>query len=206
MKPIFFYILFLLVYFSGRAQNDFVGIAKYKITVEGGSNSVTDSMSIIFGKQKMKVILYVPGSGADISEKVFIDDFNAKKSMALNTETTAYKVDTLNTTAKYNFVNTQKVVAGSNHLLCFQYTAERNSIDTSRILSADCFAGIDYRNSFISNYSFLGIQPIIVDHRIVMDFIITQADGVKQKIYIFDIKRMEDVESYFNLSGYNQAQ
>ena len=45
-------MFFLLTGYTAIAQNDFTGIAKYKITVEGGSNSITDSMSVIFTKQK----------------------------------------------------------------------------------------------------------------------------------------------------------
>ena len=207
MKHLFFFPLFLLAYCLAVAQNDFIGIAKYKITVEGSSNPITDSMSVIFSRQKVKVILYLPAltDSGSVSEKIFIDDFGIKKSIALDTESKTYKTDTLNSSAKYDFSNTQKVAASSNNLLCFLYTADSTKIDRSGILTVDCLASIDYRNSLISNYSFLGIQPIIIDNRIVMDFIITQTDGIKQRIYIFDIKRMEDVEPYFNLNGYKQV-
>ncbi|MEP6594695.1 MAG: hypothetical protein ABJA71_02065 [Ginsengibacter sp.] len=207
MKHLWVCLLFLSVNHSAGAQNDFTGIAKYRITVEGSNNPITDSMSVIFSKQKVKVILYLPDltSSGHVSEKVFIDDFSTKKSTALNTEDKTYKTDSLNITPKYNFINTQKIVASSNNLLCFQYTVDPGNIDTSRILSADCFASIDYRNSFISNYSFLGIQPVIIDNRIVMDFNITQPDGVKQRIYISDIKKMDDVENYFNLTEYKEV-
>jgi len=203
MRFVFLHLFVLSAHFFGIAQTDFTGIAKYKITVEGSGNPVTDSMSIIFDKQRVKVVLYLPGMDSGVSEKIFIDDFSAKKSMALNEEAKTFKTDTLNANGKYNFINTQRVVASSINMLCFQYTAERGSLDTLQILSADCFAGIDYRNSAISNYSFLGIQPIIVDNRIVMDFIITLPDGIKQKTYISEIKRMPDVESYFDLSSYS---
>jgi hypothetical protein len=202
MKRSLFYLLFLLTQLASIAQSDFTGIAKYKITVEG-NNSVTDSMAVVFGKQKIKAILYLPGfDSSRPSEKVFIDDFAAKKSFAINAVNKSYTTDTLNNTIKYNFINTQKIVASSNNLLCFKYSAESGGIDTSRTSSADCYASIDYRNSFITNYSFLGIQPVIVDNRIVMDFIVTQQDGTKQRIYVYDLKKMDDVESYFNLEGY----
>ena len=202
MKQVLFSLLFLLTQFVSFAQNDFTGIAKYKITVEG-NNSVTDSMVVVFGKEKIKVVLYLPGfDSSRPAEKIFIDDFASKKSITINPVSKTYKTDTLNAVAKYNFVNTQKIVASSNNLLCFKYSAEPASFDTSYISSADCYTSIDYRNSLISNYFFLGIQPVIIDNRIVMDFIITQPDGIKQKIYVYDLKKMDDVESYFNLEGY----
>ena len=207
MKSLLLYLLFPLTYYSAIAQNEFTGIANYKITVEGSSNPITDSMSVIFGKQKVKITLYLPGSKSSdpVSEKVFIDDLDTKKSLAFSAETKTYKTDTLNASSKYDFVNTQKIAASSNNLLCFLYTADSTKIDKSSILRADCLAGIDYRNSLINNYYFLGIQPIIIDNRIVMDFIVTQTDGLQQRIYISDIKKIENVETYFDLNGYKPA-
>src|SRR6185295_5775553 len=105
---------------------------------------------------------------------------------------------------KYDFVNTGKIAA-ANNLLCFQYKADSTKFDRSLILSADGLASIDYRNSFINNYFFLGIQPIIIDNRIVMDFVIAQPGGIKQRIYISDIRRLENTDGYFNSDGYTQV-
>jgi len=204
MKYFLCYIFFLLGWWQVVGQNDFTGIAKYKLTVEGSDNPVTDSMSVIFSKQKVEVILYLPDltTTSRISEKIFIDDFKTKTIITLNTENKTYKTDTLNTIPKYEFTNTNKIAAGNN-MLCFRYTVDSTKIDTS-LLRVECLASIDYRNSFISNYFFLGIQPIIIDNRIVMDYITTKIGGGKQRIYVTDIKKMENVESYFNLSGYKQ--
>ena len=191
----------------GVAQNDFIGIAKYKITAEGGANPVTDSMSIIFDRQKVKIILYLPPlSKRDrVSERIFIDDFTTKKSMVINTETKTYTVDALKTGASYDFFNTSKIAAANNNLLCFQYVADSNKINRSTVLRAECLASIDYRNSLINNYFFLGVQPVIIDNRLVMDFTVTQVDGIKQKIFISDIKKMDNVDSYFTLDRYKQV-
>src|SRR5450432_2782466 len=108
MKHFLFCILSLLAGYTSAAQDDFTGIAKYKITVEGNNNPITDSMLVIFDKQKVKVILYLPDIKHPglILEKDFIDDFNAKKSIELNQENKTYKSDTLKTSEKYDFINT----------------------------------------------------------------------------------------------------
>ncbi len=205
MKHFFFCLLFILISYAGFTQNDFVGIAKYKITVEGSKNPLTDSMSVIFNKQRVKVILYLPDvkNRGHVSEKIFIDDFNSKKSITVNTENKTYKIDTLVAALKYDFANTLNIIV-ENNLLCFQYKADSDKFDKSVVKSVECLTSIDNRNPFIENYYFLGIQPIIIDNRIVTDFIITQADGKKQKTYIYDIKRLDSADSYFNLDGYKQ--
>lgn len=197
--------LLLLIYYSAFAQNDFSGIIKYKMTVEGSRNPLTDSMTVIFSKQKVKVILYLPDlkNKGRILERIFIDDFAARKSLVLNTESKTYTIDTLNSNPKYDFINTGKI-GGSNNIICFQYRADSTKLDRERILSVNCLAGINYRNSIIANYFFLSIQPIIIDNRIVMDFTVTQPGGIKQKISVADVKKIPDVESYFNLTEYKK--
>lgn len=207
MNQFILYLMVLLAGYSARAQNDFTGIAKYKITAEGNNNPVTDSMSVIFSHQKVKAILYLPDVShpGKVVEKSFIDDFSAKKSIELNAQEMTYKTDTLKTGNRYSFVNTMKIGVSHNNMLCFQYNADSTHFDTLKIRSAYCLGSIEYQNSFIKNYFFLGIQPLIIDNRIVMDFIITKPGGIKQKIYISDIKKTEDVERYFNLKGFTPA-
>lgn len=205
MKCFLFCVLFILLSCAAPAQNDFRGIVKYIITSEGNNNPVTDSMSVVFSKQKVRVILYLqrPNSNGTIAEKSFIDDFSLQKSMALDEESKTYKTDNLKTSGKYEFINTGKIGA-VNNMLCFEYKADSTNFNRSQISSADCLASIDYRNSSVSNYFFLGIQPVIIDNRIVMDFIVTQPDGVRQRIYVSGIRKMDDVESYFDLSAYTE--
>ena len=125
-----------------------------------------------------------------ITEKAFIDDFVAKKSFTLNEENKSYKRDTLKTSAKYNFINTLKV-GSSNNALCIQYKADSANFNRSQISGVYCLASIDYRNSAVVKYFFLGIQPIIIDNRIVMDFVIAKPDGTKQRTYIYNIKKIK---------------
>ena len=207
MRSLFICFTFLFICYTVTGQNDFTGMAKYKITVEGSNHAVTDSMMVVFNKQKVKVTLYLPDAKdtSKVSEQVFIDDFSAKKSFILNTENKTYRVQALNTSVKYDFINTTNL-AISNNLLCFQYKADSTKLNTSNALSVNCIASIAYKNSRIKNYFFLGIQPIIIDNRIVMDFIVTQRDGKRPRTYIADITEIENVDNYFNLNGYKQVQ
>src|SRR4051812_5927202 len=92
----------LLISNASFGQNDFTGIAKYKLTVLGSTDGHTDSMSIIFDKERVMVILYLPGENK-ISEKIFIDDFKEKKSYQVDPEKHTYQADSLKTANAYDF-------------------------------------------------------------------------------------------------------
>ena len=53
----------------------------------------------------------------------------------------------------------------------------------------------------LRNFWFMGIQPIIIDGKIVMDFIVTEPGGAKPRVYIADIAK-QNTEAYFDLSDY----
>ncbi len=207
MKYLIVYFFYLLTCCSATAQNTFVGIAKYKITVEGTRNSVTDSMAVIFGKQKVKIILYLPDLNRQghVAEKVFIDDFAAQKSLVLNSDDKTYRSSALNKSAKYDFRNTGVIAISNDDLLCFQYKADSTKFDKSKVAGVECLGSIEYKSPLVNNYYFLGFQPIIIDKRIVTDFIVMQPNAVKQRIYISEINEMDNVDSYFSLAGYKQS-
>src|SRR6186713_3208327 len=108
MKNLFISILSLLAYKTGFSQ-DFTGIIKYNLSVTGSTVNNTDSMSVIFDKTRVMVILYIP-NGQKVAEKIFIDDFKQNKSYRLEPEKHTYEVDTLRKIATYVFVNSNSVV------------------------------------------------------------------------------------------------
>lgn len=200
------FITYLFLFFcSGRvvAQNDFIGVAKYKLSVSGSDDTNTDSMSIIFDKERVMVILYIPDSNK-VAEKIFIDDFSENKSMTVDRAKQAYKVDSLKTNTNYNFVNDYSIGAVNNEL-CLRYKAKLSDGDKSSVTAAECLAGINFRNSAIKDYFFLGVQPVIVDNRIVMDYTVTQTNGTRPRIVIYDITKMDNVDKYFDLWGYREV-
>jgi hypothetical protein len=88
--------------------------------------------------------------------------------------------------------------------VCFHYKGDSSQIDKSKMQRVDCLAAIDYMNEYIKEFWFMGFHPIIVDSKIVMDFIVTENDGSKPRIYISDISARTNVDEYFNLTGYKE--
>ncbi|MFT3912171.1 MAG: hypothetical protein QM737_22280 [Ferruginibacter sp.] len=197
-------LVLLLICNISFAQGNFIGIAKYKLGVLGGTDTNTDSMTVVFDQQRIAVILYIP-DGNKISQKIFIDDLKANKSYRLDADKLTYEADSLKTATAYKFINSNSIGYAVNNELCFRYKADLSGTDKTNITSAECLGSINYSNSFINNYSFLGVQPIIVDNRVVMDFTVVNSNGTKPTITVSDIRRMDNVDKYFDLAGYTES-
>lgn len=202
MKRWIFSFILLCSAHCVMAQREFTGIAKYIMTVEGDSAKRVDSMAVVFGKSKIKIIFYLPNTGnwGIPSEKVFIDDLLTDSTFDIEPDSGTYTVYPIKKADQYEFSNTSRYDAVKRYI-CFVYKANPQKLDKEKIISAECLGSIDFYNNGIKNYSFLGVQPLIVDNRVVMDYTVVQKDGLKPKFYLYDIKKIENVEEYFSLEG-----
>ncbi len=203
MLKIIFQAILILAGTAAYAQGDFIGIAKYKMTEVGGDENQADSMAVVFDKKRLLITLYIqdPQVAGKFRERVFYEDFENKVTYVINRENKTYKQDSLNTENNYDFSENGKQVMVKNHK-CAHYKADPEFLDKSAMTNAELLGGIDYPCTYIKNYVFSGFQPIIVDEKVVLDFIITQPDGVMPRIYVSLIYRMPDVSSFFDLSEY----
>jgi hypothetical protein len=135
----------------------------------------------------------------------FIDDFRNKKSFALDKAKGTYKMDSLKLTSSYQFIDTWKFEASTNNTLCYRYRADSTKLDRSKISSVDCLGSLENLNRLINDYFFLGVQPIIIDNRIVMEFVTTKKDGTKERTSVVEITKTDNVRNYFDLSPYKMA-
>ena len=196
-------LIFSVLAFLAHGQKTFIGVAKYRMAVVGGPDD--DSSAIIFDKTRILQTLYLPDkkNPKKVNELNIITDFSANKQYTLNNINKTYKVDTLINSKQYNFIDTKKImlVKGS---VCLHYKADSSQIDKSKMQQADCLAANDYMNENIKEFWFMGFQPIIVDSKIIMDFIVTEPDGSKPRVYISDISARTNVDKYFDLTGYKE--
>ena len=200
-------LMFLLgVFFFNNvmAQQSFVGIAKYKMTVIGASDSRTDSMKVVFGNNKIKTVFYLPSSKDNnkVITKSYIDNFTDNTTTDIDDEANTFSISALNKDQLYKFINTNKFDAVDNKL-CFIFNSDKADFDNNKYQKIDCLASVDFLYRGILNYFFYGIQPIVIDNRIVFDFTTTEKDGRKSKIFLYEITPLEDVETEFSLKGLN---
>jgi hypothetical protein len=191
--------------FSVFAQPDFMGIVKYKITVEGAKETQTDSMMLVFDRHQVKVTLYIPDlkNYWFVEERIFIDQFNQKKSYRLNPETNQFESDTLKSECIYQFTNTQRYGASQNRL-GFVYQADPKTLGGQDIQKVECLGSLDHYYAGLKDYAFLGYQPIVVDGRLVLEYSITQSNGQRPRVYVSEIIPMDNVDRFFTINGYSK--
>jgi hypothetical protein len=203
MKSLITGLFILVITQFSYGQKEFIGIAKYKMAVVGSADE--DSMEIVFDKSRILVKLYATSrDNPKLAEEMFIlNDFKTNKQYIINKANKTYKVDSLLNITGYNFINTQKIKL-VNGDICLHYKADEDQIDESKMKGADCLVSKKYINKNITNYWFMGIQPVIIDEKIVMDFIVTERDDSKPRIYITNLITRQNVDFYFDLSSYRE--
>jgi hypothetical protein len=196
-----FILFFSLVSKSYAQEKTFVGVAQYKMGMVGGADD--DSTVFVFDKKRIAQVLYMPDEknpGKRVEIRI-ISDFANNRQYIVNEESKSFKMANLEKSKPYDFINTDKImlVKGS---VCFHYKADSSQIDKSIMLQADCLAAPDYVNENVREFWAMGVLPVIVDNRLVMDFIVTESKAVKPRIYIANIKRLTSVDEFFDIKGY----
>jgi hypothetical protein len=205
MKIIFVIVLFVFFFSNSLfSQQSFKGIVKYKMTVIGEPDGRTDSMKVVFGNNKIKTVFYLPSTKENnkVITKSYIDNFTDNTTTDIDDEAHTYSMASLNRDQLYKFTNTNKFDAVDNKL-CFTFNADKADFDNNKYQKIECLASVDFLYRGILNYFFYGIQPIVIDNRIVFDFTTTEKDGKKSKIFLSEIKALEDVDAEFSLKGLN---
>ena len=130
---------------QAMAQKDFTGILKYHMTVEGDSVQRTDSMKLIVGKSKIKVVLYIPSQKdpGKATEQVFIDDLVKETTTVIDYQKSGYTVSARKKEPLYTFSNTNQYDA-VNRKLCLRYETDRKTSLSADVVKASCLAGIDF--------------------------------------------------------------
>lgn len=199
-------IAFFGLFFLNKllAQQSFKGIVKYKMTVIGASDARIDSMKVVFGNNKIKTVFYLPSTKENnkVITKSYIDNFADNTTTDIDDEARTYSISSLNRDQLYKFTKTNKFDVVDNKL-CFTFNADKADFDNNKYQKIECLASVDFLYRGILNYFFYGIQPIVIDNRIVFDFTTTEKDGRKSKIFLYEIIPLEDVDNEFSLKGMN---
>ncbi|HCY90444.1 MAG TPA: hypothetical protein DHV17_09325 [Chitinophagaceae bacterium] len=188
--------------FQAKAQKDFTGLIKYKLTVEGSPESRTDSMFVWIDGMRARLQMFLPGdsAGSPPKEIVYVEDLASGRSLRIDPATKTFVEDSVRMSRVYPFRNTNRY-GMVERWLSFVYQAPP---DSKSIKSVECQGSIEYMHAAMTDYAFLGYQPVIVDGRLVLDFSITKMDGTKPRVYAYEIQRITNVSQLFNLEGYTK--
>lgn len=197
------FILCLMAYsFSSKGQY-FTGILKFLIVNEAAGKQSTDSMVVIVGRKQLKITCYHEEKNKRMSKVVqnsFIEDFDHGLHVDLSSDGYSYHESPLELNQLIQFDNTYKFEPVDNQL-CLIYRAEGFSSANSIANREEALCGINYAFDGPSNYLHLGVLPIIIDGRAVLQYRKMGKDGIKRTVTCYKIIPLKNTASYFELWG-----
>ncbi len=179
----------------------FIGVIKYRMTSDDPSDK--DSVFIVFGETQIRVIIFIPGYRADqVFERTMIANVKDSTFFELDTRKKTYKTEKLslrNGGTELEVAPTKKTMPILN-FTCPEFKGKMTTAD-GEVAEAACL--LSNQHSFIAamDYSFLGIQPIVMGYKIVLGFRTKSAENENTYIMAYKIEK-GNVDSYFDLTGY----
>ena len=179
----------------------FTGVIKYRMTSDDPSDR--DSIFIVFGETQIRVIMFIPGYRPDqVFERTMIANLTDNTFLELDTRNKTYKSEKLslrNEGTEFSLAPDKKTMQILS-FTCPEYKGEMKTKD-GEVSEAACL--LSNHHSYIAaiDYTFLGIQPIVMGYKIVLGFRTKSADNENTYIMAYKIEP-GNVENYFDLSGY----
>lgn len=206
MKRILVLLVIACICSAANAQTEFIGIIKYRMTVVGADDKNEDSMRIVFDKNRILITLYLPDQDANgkAYQSNIIEDFANNREYVMDESSKSFKNDTLIKTSILRFTDTKKT-ANINNVICTKFMADTASLDKSLMRNAGCMTSMNDVKKSIKEFIFINMQPVVLDNRIVMDFIAEDPDGNQPRIYVKEMIPMQKVDEYFDLSKYKEV-
>jgi len=201
MKRFLLMAVFLLQLTCMKAQF-FTGIIKYRILNESAGKTYTDSMMVVFGKKQIKLVFYEPADSKSpkIITRSSIEDFSQGMHIDLSADGRSYHESTMAIKQLVHYENKYQYQAVDNHL-CLNYLADKTAPGRIATLKEEALCGIDYMIEGVKDFSFMGVQPVVLDGRAVLEYRSFQKDGKKLTLTITDIIPIKNTASYFELWG-----
>jgi len=179
----------------------FIGVIKYNMTSDDPSDK--DSVFIVFGETQIRIIIFIPGYREDqVFERTMIANMQDSTFIELDTKKKTYKTEKLsvrNEGTELTLSPTKKTMVIKN-IVCPEYKGEMKTKD-GEVAEAACLVSNQHYFNAAADFSFLGIQPIVMGYKIVLGFRTKSADNENTYIMAYKIEP-GNVDSYFDLSGY----
>ncbi len=180
---------------------NFTGIIKYRMTSDDPSSN--DSIFIIFGRNKVRVRIFIPGYREDqFFENSMIANFSDSSFIELDTRQHTYTIEKLtdrNNNSELNLMPDKNFINILNNK-CAEYKGTIASADLGESETACLLSPNHYFNS-VMDYNFMGIHPIVVRYQITLGF--RSKDNENESTYIMAYKiEPGNTDVWFDLSQY----
>ncbi len=180
----------------------FTGIIKYKLTTDDPSDH--DSMFIVFGEDKIRVIMFTPGyKEGQIFENHFMASFKDSAFYIIDPRTKTYRLEKLgarNAEVQLDLANFKKTALILKYI-CVEYSGEIKIKED--VFEAAALISKQHSYLYATNYDFMNIQPVVKDYRIVLGWRTKTDDNENTYVIAYQILPT-DVSSFFDLTGYKQ--
>ena len=179
----------------------FTGVIKYRMTSDDPSDR--DSIIIVFGESQIRVIMFLPGYREDqVFEKSMIANLKDSIFLELDAKKKTYKTEKLsarNEGTELSVTADKKTVQLLN-FACHEHKGQMTTTD-GEVYQTACL--VSNQHSFIGamDYNFLGIQPLIMNYKIVLGLKTRSSDNENTYIMAYKIEP-GNTDAYFDLSGY----
>jgi len=180
----------------------FTGIIKYRMTSDDPSQR--DSMFIVFGENKIRVIMFTPGyKEGQIFENHFLASFTDSAFYIIDPRMKTYKLEKLgarNAGVEFSLENFKKTSQVMKYV-CMEYSGEMKMKED--VFEAAALVSKQHSYLYAMDYDFMNIQPIVKEYRIVLGWRTKTDDNENTYVIAYQVLPV-DVSSFFDLTGYKQ--
>ena len=183
------------------SSKKFTGVIKYRISSDDPSDN--DSVFIVFGENRFRVTMFIPGYRADhVFENNLIANLSDSTFLDVDTKNKTYKTEKLgarNAGTEFTFVPSKKTGKVMT-FTCNEYKGEMTT-DEDETFEAACL--VSNQHSYISamDFNFMNIHPLVLGYKIVLGFRTRSAENENTYIVAYKIEP-GNTDAYFDLSGY----
>lgn len=178
----------------------FTGVIKYRISTDDPADN--DSMYIIFSDTRIRVTMFLPTSKPDvIYENTMIANIADSSLTIVDKTTRSYRVekwDARNAGTELS-LNYKKKNGQILKFFCREFSGEMKTPDGETFEAA---ALVSNQHSFINleDYTFLNIQPVVLDYKIVLAW--RTKTSANENTYIVAYKiEPGNTDAWFDLTG-----
>jgi hypothetical protein len=183
------------------SSKKFSGIIKYLITSDDPADK--DSVFIIFGENKIRVTMFIPGYRVDqLFEKNMIVSFRDSTFLELDLKNKTYKTEKLgarNEGTEFSLIPSKKTGKVMS-FTCDEYKGEMTT-NEGDIFEASCLTSNQHTYISVMDYNFMNIQPLVIGYRIVLGFRTKSKENENTYIMAYKIEPL-NTDTYFDLSTY----
>ncbi len=179
----------------------FIGVIKYRMTSDDPSDR--DSIIIVFGETRIRVIMYLPGYREDqVFERSMIANLKDSTFLELDARKKTYKTEKLSVRNEGTelSIKAEKKTVQLLNFACQEYKGEMTTKD-GEVFQTVCLVSNQHSYITAMDYNFLGIQPLVMSYRIVLGLRTRSSNNENTYIMAYKIEP-GNTDTWFDLSGY----